>query len=45
MSDMQPADSNRFAGNSQSIVLQPISNNAHIQKTKYFDNEVSNQSH
>lgn len=41
MSGMQPVDNNRFVGNSQSIVLQPISNNTHNQKTKYYDNEVS----
>lgn len=37
--DMQSADINRFG--EQSIVLQPLSNNAHIQKTKYYENEVS----
>lgn len=26
---------------SQSIVMQPISNNAHIHKTKYYENDVS----
>lgn len=40
MVDMQPTDVNRFGGQ-QSIVLQPLSNNTHIQKTKYYDNEVS----
>lgn len=37
--DMQSADINRFG--EQSIVLQPLSNNTHIQKTKYYENEVS----
>lgn len=45
MSGMQPPiDNNRYIGNSQSIVLQPISNNAQNQKTKYYDNEVSGAS-
>lgn len=44
MSGMQQSiDNNRFVGNSQSIVLQPISNNAQNQKTKYYENEVSNR--
>lgn len=30
---------------SQSIVMQPISNNAHIHKTKYYENDVSIDSH
>lgn len=38
--DMQSADINRFGGQ-PSIVLQPLSNNTQIQKTKYYDNEVS----
>lgn len=28
---------------SQSILMQPISNNAHIHKTKYYENDVSTQ--
>lgn len=40
ISDMQPSESNRFNSNAQSIVLQPISNNTHIQKTKYYESEV-----
>ncbi|XP_031620565.1 probable palmitoyltransferase ZDHHC14 [Contarinia nasturtii] len=41
VSDMQATDNNRFNGQ-QSIVLQPLSNNTHIQKTKYYDNEIDN---
>lgn len=40
MVDMQTADINRLGGQ-QSIVMQPMSNNTHIQNTKYYDNEVS----
>ncbi|XP_055325322.1 palmitoyltransferase ZDHHC14 [Sitodiplosis mosellana] len=41
MVDMQPTDINRFGGQ-QSIVLQPLSNNTNIQKSKYYDNEIDN---
>lgn len=40
ISDMQPLENNRFSPNAQSIVLQPMSNNTHIQKTKYYESEV-----
>lgn len=40
ISDMQSPECNRYNQSAQSIVLQPMSNNTHIQKTKYYESEV-----